>query len=85
MGPTPARPVDLFRKVWRDPDAKLADQFKIRNGYKFHGQTVHYPALVALDGKGKELLRHVGKSNSDRMSVKDFTTKLTESIAKSSK
>jgi peroxiredoxin Q/BCP len=71
--------------VYRDPDAKLADQFKIPNGYKFHGQTVHYPALVALDGKGKELFRHVGKSNSDRMSVKDFTAKLTESTAKSSK
>jgi peroxiredoxin Q/BCP len=72
-------------KVYRDPDAKLADQFKIPDGYKFHGQTVHYPALVALDGTGKELFRHVGKSNSDRMSVKDFMAKLTESTAKSSK
>ena len=71
-------------KIYRDPDAKLADQFKIPNGYKFHGQTVHYPALVALDGMGKELFRYVGKSNSDRMSVKDFTAKLTMSAKKSS-
>jgi peroxiredoxin Q/BCP len=72
-------------KVYRDPDAKLADEFKIPNGYKFHGQTVHYPALIALDGKGEELFRHVGKSNSDRMAVKDFTAKLTESTAMSFK
>jgi thioredoxin-dependent peroxiredoxin len=69
-------------KVYRDPDAKLADQFEIPNGYKFHGQTVHYPALVALDGNGKELFRYVGKSNSDRMSVKDFKAKLTNTTAK---
>ena len=69
-------------KVYRDPDAKLADEFKIPNGYKFHGQTVHYPALVALDGKGKELFRYVGKSNSDRMSVGDFTAKLKEATGK---
>jgi len=72
-------------KVYRDPDAKLADQFKIPNGYKFHGQTVHYPALIVLDGNGKELFRYVGKSNSDRMSIEDFTVKLRESTAKSSK
>lgn len=59
-------------KVYCDPDAKLADEFKIPNGYKFHGQTVHYPALIALDGKGKELFRYVGKSNSDRMAVENF-------------
>ena len=71
-------------KVYRDPDAKLADEFKIPNGYKFHGQTIHYPALIALDGNGNELFRYVGKSNSDRMSIKDFTAKLTELTAKSS-
>jgi hypothetical protein len=32
--------------------------------------------LVALDAKGKELFRYVGKSNSDRMKPKDFTAKL---------
>lgn len=72
-------------KVYRDPDAKLADEFEIPNGYKFHGQTIHYPALVALDGKGNELFRYVGKSNSDRMSIIDFTAKLNETTSKSSK
>lgn len=72
-------------KIYRDPEAKLADLFKIPSGYQFHGQVVHYPALVALDGQGRELFRYVGKSNSDRMSVKDFTAKLAESAAKSSK
>lgn len=71
-------------KVCRDPDARLADQFKIPNGYKFHGQTVHYPALVVLDGEGRELFRYVGKNNSDRMSVKDFKTKLTATNGKAS-
>lgn len=72
-------------RIYRDADARLADAFEIPNGYQFHGQTVHYPALIALDGKGKELFRYVGKSNSDRMTVRDFTAKLTEATAKSSK
>jgi peroxiredoxin Q/BCP len=63
-------------KIYRDEDAKIADQYRIPKGYKFHGQTVHYPALIILDGKGKEQFRYVGKSNSDRLSVKDFEAKL---------
>ena len=62
--------------IYRDPDARLAKEFKIPDGYKFHGQTVHYPALVALDGNGHELFRYVGKKNSDRMKPDDFLTKL---------
>lgn len=72
-------------KVYRDIDAKLADRFKIPSGYKFHGQTVHYPALVVLNENGKELFRYVGKSNSDRMSTKDFATKLAAVTQKSTK
>jgi thioredoxin-dependent peroxiredoxin len=68
--------------IYRDPNAKLAKQFGIPDGYKFHGQTVHFPALVVLDGNGKELFRYVGKSNSDRMSTADFTAKLAEAAAK---
>ncbi|MCU0228402.1 MAG: ribonuclease J [Bryobacterales bacterium] len=49
---------------------------EIPDGYQFHGQSVHFPALVALDGEGKEMFRYVGKSNRDRMSVDDFTSKL---------
>ncbi len=61
--------------IYRDADAKLAKQYKVPNGYKFHGQSVHFPALIALDRQGKEMFRHVGKSNSDRMSTADFTKK----------
>jgi thioredoxin-dependent peroxiredoxin len=64
--------------IYRDPNAKLADQFGIPDGYKFHGQTVHFPALVVLDGTGKELFRYVGKSNADRMKPAEFTAKLVE-------
>lgn len=62
--------------IYRDPDAKLAEAFGIPDGYKFHGQTVHYPALVLLDPDGKEVFRHAGKSNRDRLSVEDFAKEL---------
>ena len=65
-------------RIYRDPDARLATQFGIPDGYKFHGQTVHFPALIVLDSTGKELFRYVGKSNSDRLSPADFTAKLAK-------
>lgn len=71
LGPDPAT-------IFRDPDAKLADAFGIPGGYQFHGQVVHYPALVLLDQKGREVFRHVGKSNGDRLSFAQFTAKLAE-------
>ena len=71
--------------VYRDPDAKLAKQFGIPGGYQFHGQSVHYPALVAIDANGKEAFRYVGKNNGDRMSASDFTKKLEATNAKASK
>ena len=66
--------------IYRDPDAALARQYQIPDGYKFHGQIVHFPALVALDGDGKEIFRYVGKSNSDRMKVKEFSEKMDEHL-----
>ena len=63
--------------VYRDPDARLAKEFGIPDGYQFHGQTVHYPALVLLDRSGKELFRYVGKDNTDRMKPDDFIARLT--------
>lgn len=65
-------------KIYRDVDAKLAGKYRIPDGYKFHGQSVHYPALIILDGNGKERFRYVGKSNTDRLSIKDFEAKLVE-------
>lgn len=74
-----------FPVIYRDPDARLAKDFGIPDGYKFHGQSVHYPALVLLDSSGKELFRHVDKNNADRMKAEDFIAKLKETKEKSSK
>ena len=62
--------------IYRDAGAKLAKRFKIPDGYQFHGQSVHYPALVVLDGDGKEMFRYIGKSNADRMPKDEFVKKL---------
>jgi thioredoxin-dependent peroxiredoxin len=64
--------------IYRDPDARLAGEYGIPGGYAFHGQSVHYPALVVLDPAGKEVFRYVGKSNSDRFSQEQFATQLAE-------
>jgi peroxiredoxin Q/BCP len=71
--------------IYRDPDARLAKEFGIPDGYKFHGQIVHYPALVVLDGSGKELFRYVGKNNTDRMKPEDFIARLKAAKVKPSK
>lgn len=71
--------------IYRDPDARLAREFGIPDGYKFHGQTVHYPALVVLDRSGREMFRYVGKNNSDRMKTDAFVAKLKVSKANQSK
>lgn len=58
--------------IYRDADAKLAKTLKIPDGYEFHGQVVHYPALVLIDPQGEEVFRYVGKNNSDRYSFEDL-------------
>jgi len=65
--------------IYRDADAGLAEAFDVPGGYAFHGESVHYPALIALDPNGKELFRHVGKSNADRMSYAEFEKRLAAS------
>lgn len=69
--------------IYRDADAKLADAFGIPGGYMFHGESVHYPALVLLNPAGKEVFRYVGKSNSDRFGAEQFVAKLSELKAQS--
>ena len=64
--------------IYRDPEAQLADDFGIPDGYRFHGQDVHYPALVILGTDGKELFRYVGKNNSDRYSFDQLKLKIAE-------
>jgi peroxiredoxin len=70
--------------IYRDADAQLAKAFGIPDGYKFHGESVHYPATVVLDENGRELFRHVGKDNSDRLSYQDFEKRLAAARAGSS-
>lgn len=71
--------------IYRDPEARLARDYNIPDGYKFHGQTVHFPALVLLDGKGKEVFRYEGRSNADRFSYERLSTKLKELTKPSSR
>ena len=68
--------------IYRDADAQLANEFGIPDGYSFHGQTVHYPALVLLDPNGKEVFRYVGRNNTDRYSWDKFVGKISELTAK---
>lgn len=64
--------------VYRDEGAALAKRLKIPDGYQFHGQSVHYPALVLLNEKGAEVFRYVGKSNTDRYSFEKLKGKVEE-------
>ncbi|MHB1050729.1 MAG: peroxiredoxin family protein [Bacteroidota bacterium] len=64
--------------VYRDPDAQLAELFDIPDGYFFHGQSMHYPALILLDPDGKEIFRYVGKNNRDRYPFERLAEKVRE-------
>jgi peroxiredoxin Q/BCP len=39
---------------------------------------VHYPATVLIGPDGREIFRHVGKSNADRLSFEKLSEKLAE-------
>lgn len=64
--------------IHRDADAALAKTLSIPDGYAFHGESVHYSALVLLNGNGEEVFRYVGKSNADRVKFDDFKAKVAE-------
>lgn len=64
--------------IYRDPEAKLADQLKIPDGYKFHGQSVHFPATILLGPDGSEVFRYIGKDNTDRLSFDRLAAKVAE-------
>lgn len=64
--------------LYRDADATLAKSFGIPGGYQFHGQVVHYPALVLLGRDGREVFRYVGKNNGDRFSFEKLRAKVEE-------
>ena len=64
--------------VYRDPDAKLAKTLGIGFGYQFHGQTMHYPALVLINPQGREVFRYVGEGTRDRY----YPHRLSETLRK---
>lgn len=64
--------------IHRDAGAALATRMGIPDGYAFHGQKVHYPALVIVDPEGREVFRHVGQDNIDRYRFDDFAKKIAE-------
>jgi len=64
--------------LYRDPEAALAKRLAIPDGYAFHGESVHYPALVLIDPQGSEAFRHVGKNNTDRFKFDQLAAKLEE-------
>lgn len=64
--------------VYRDEGAALAKAFGIPDGYRFHGEVVHFPALVLLDPAGREVFRHVGKDNTDRLGFEKLSAKVDE-------
>lgn len=64
--------------IHRDAEARLAKEFAIPHGYQFHGETVHFPALVLLDPAGREVFRHVGKDNRDRLGFDQLKAKVAE-------
>lgn len=76
---TPLLAAELTKfPVYRDPDAQLATQFNIPNGYSFHNQIVHYPAMVLIGPDGKEVFRYIGKNNTDRFSFDQLVSKVHE-------
>jgi peroxiredoxin Q/BCP len=81
LGKPAAKEVTLYR----DADATLAKAFAIPDGYPFHGQSVHFPALVLLDPAGQEVFRHVGKNNGDRFGFDLLVAKLAELKATAAK
>lgn len=64
--------------IYHDPNAQLAKKLNIPDGYNFHNQVIHYPALVLIDKNGKEVFRYVGENNRDRYSFEKLELKIKE-------
>lgn len=67
---------DTALPVYRDPEAELAKKYGVPDGYKFHGEMVHYPATIVLDSNGDEVWRYSGKNNRDRPEFDDLKKNL---------
>ncbi|MFC1485434.1 peroxiredoxin family protein [Candidatus Latescibacterota bacterium] len=64
--------------IYRDPNAQLANAFNIPGGYEFHGEVVHYPALIIINPEGEEVFRYVGESNRDRLTFDQFIVTIAD-------
>jgi thiol-disulfide isomerase/thioredoxin len=64
--------------IYRDQDAQLSKKFNIPGDYQFHNAVMTYPALVLLDPQGREVFRHVGKKNTDRLPFATLAAKVAE-------
>jgi len=64
--------------IYQDPGAQLAERMGIPDGYEFHGEVVHYPALVVIDPEGREVFRYVGERTQDRYPFEQFKTTMAE-------
>lgn len=64
--------------IYRDENAQLSMKFNIPGGYNFHNAVMNYPALVLLDPRGREVFRHVGKKNTERLPFAAFAAKVAE-------
>ncbi len=71
----PAETLEKF-PIYRDAEARLAKQYGVPGGYAFHGQSVHFPALILLGPDGKEVFRYVGKNKSDRYPFEKLKDKI---------
>jgi len=67
--------------IYRDPNARLAERFDIPDGYEFHGEIVHYPALVVINPQGEEVFRYVGERTQDRYPFEQFKTTMADLMA----
>jgi peroxiredoxin Q/BCP len=64
--------------IYEDAGARLAEAYGVPGGYAFHGRTVRYPALILLGPDGKEVFRHVGRDNADRLPFDKLAAKVAE-------
>ncbi len=62
--------------IYQDLNSELAKKLKIPYGYQFHGQVVHFPAMILVNKNGEEIFRYIGKNNSDRFSFDNLKLKI---------
>ncbi len=64
--------------VFPDPENSVARAFGVPDGYEFYGHNAHYPALIVLGPDQRELFRHVGRNNADRLPFSQFAAQMAD-------